>query len=145
MRPPLLSSPLRTLLAGTLLAVSALVLAIVGKNIGVPEPWPVLLVVGAGLLIGIPRLRHALALATGASIGLVTVWLGVAVLPDTTGGTALATGAAVLLVTVVTLLTGGALRFGLQLVGWATMTALAGPLVAEVGSSLVGAGQLLTV
>ena len=145
MRPPLLSSPLRTLLAGTLLAASALVLALVGGNIGVPEPWPVLLVVGAGLLVGIPTLRHGLALAVGASIGLVTVWSGVVALPDTTRGTALATGVAVLLITVVTLATGGGLRFGLQLVGWAAMTALAGPLVAQGGQASTGSGQLLTV
>ena len=145
MRPPLLSSPLRTLLAGTLLAASALVLAVVGENIGVPEPWPVLLVVGAGLLVGIPRLRHALALAVGASIGLITVWLGVTALPDSTRGTALATGIAVLLITVVTLVSHGGLRFGLQLVGWAAMTALSGPLVAQAGPELVGTAAFLTV
>ncbi len=145
MRRPLLSSPLRTLLAGTLLAASATVLAVVGEDIGVPEPWPMLLVVGAGLLVGIPRLQHGLALAAGASIGLITVWMSVAVLPDSTRGTALATGVAVLLIAVVTLASRGGLRFGLQLVGWAAMTGLAGPHVAQTGPGLVGTGQLLTV
>jgi len=143
-RRPLLSSPLRTLLAGTLLAVSTLVLAIAGENIGVPEPWPVLLVVGAGLLVGIPRLNHGIALAVGASIGLATVWAGVAVLPDSTRGTALATGVAVLLITGVTLATRGWLRFGLQLVGWAAMTALSAPLLSVSGPVLLPTGRLLS-
>jgi len=140
---PLLSSPLRTLLAGTVMAVSAVVLAAVGETIGVPEPWPVLLVAGAGLLVGIPRLQHGLALGIGATFGLVTTSLGSAVLPDSTAGIALANGVAVLLVTLVTLVSHGRLRFGMQLVGWAAMTALAGPLVAPDGPTILGVSQLL--
>jgi len=142
---PILSSPLRTLLAGTVMAATAIVLAIVGDAIGVPQPWPVLLAAGAGLLVGVPRFQHGLALAVGATIGLITMWLGIAVLPDATLGTALATGIAVLFVTVVTLATHGWLRFGLQLVGWAMMTALSAPLVAPGAPAVVGAGPLLRV
>jgi hypothetical protein len=142
---PILSSPLRTLLAGTVMAATAIVLAVVGDAIGVPQPWPVLLAAGAGLLIGVPRFQHGLALAVGATIGLVTVWLGVAVLPDSTMGTAIATGVAVLSVTVVTLVSHGWLRFGLQLVGWGMMTALSAPLVAPGAPAVVGVGGLLRI
>ena len=122
----LLRSPLRTLLAGTMLAASAIVLSFVGSALGVPEPWPVLLIVGASLLLGVPRARHAVALAVGATIGLFTEWLGIVVLPDTDLGVAMATAIAVLTVTVVTAVTSGQVRFGLQLVGWAVMTASSG-------------------
>ena len=142
MSVPILNSPTRTLLAGTLMAASAVVLAVVGESIGVPEPWPVLLVAGAGLLVGIPRLQHGLALAVGATFGLFTTWLSAVVLPDVTAGTALATGVAVLFVTVVTVASSGRLRFGMQLVGWAAMTALAGPLVAPTGPAILRMGQL---
>jgi len=139
---PLLSSPLRTLLAGVVMAVSAVVLAVVGGAIGVLEPWPVLLIAGAGLLVGIPRLQHGLALGVGATIGLVTVWLRLDVLPDATAGTAFATGVAVLLVTIVTLVSSGRLRFGLQLVGWAVMTGLSGALVGPSGAAITGAAPV---
>jgi hypothetical protein len=142
---PILSSPLRTLLAGSVMAASAVVLAVVGDAIGVPQPWTVLLAAGAGLLVGVPRFQHGLALAVGATIGLITTWLGVAALPDGTTGTGIATGAAVLSVTVVTVATHGRVRFGLQLVGWAMMTALASPLVAPGAPVVVGAAPLLRV
>jgi len=140
---PILSSPLRTMLAGTVMAASVVVLAAVGETIGVPEPWPVLLVAGAGLLVGIPRLQHGLALGIGATFGLITAWLGASVLPDATAGAALANGVAVLLVTAVTLVSHGQLRFGMQLVGWAAMTALAGPLVPPGGPAILSPGPLL--
>jgi hypothetical protein len=142
---PILSSPLRTLLAGAVMAATAIVLAVVGDAIGVPHPWPVLLAAGAGLLVGVPRFQHGLALAVGATIGLVTMWLGVAVLPDSTMGTAIATGVAVLFVTVVTLVSHGWLRFGLQLVGWAMMTALSAPLIAPGAPAVVGVGGMFRV
>jgi len=118
------SSQLRTLFAGLLVAASGAVLALTGGALGVEEPWPVLLVVGAGLLVGVPRLRHGLALTAGIVIGAMTVWLDVAVLPDVAAGRAIGTATAVLLVTGVTIATRGWLRFGLQLVGWAAMTGL---------------------
>jgi hypothetical protein len=142
---PILSSPLRTLLAGTVMAATAIVLAVVGDAIGVPHLWPVLLAAGAGLLVGVPRFQHGLALAVGATIGLATMWLGVAVLPDSTVGTAIGTGVAVLFVTVVTLVSHGWLRFGLQLVGWAMMTALSAPLIAPGAPAVVGVGGLLRI
>jgi hypothetical protein len=142
---PILSTPLRTLLAGTVMAASAVVLALAGDAIGVPQPWPVLLAAGAGLLVGVPRFQHGLALAVGATIGLITTWLGVAVLPESTTGVAVATGTAVLIVTVVTLVSHGRLRFGLQLVGWGLMTALSAPLVAPGAPAVVGVGPLLRV
>ena len=114
----------RTLLAGLLVAASVAGLALTGGAIGIGEPWPVLLVVGAGLLVGVPRLRHALALVSGISIGAATAWASAVVLPDAPVGRAIAAGVAVLLVTVMTLASRGKLRFGLQLVGWAAMTAL---------------------
>lgn len=114
----------RTLLAGLLVAASVAGLALTGGAIGIGEPWPVLLVVGAGLLVGVPRLRHALALVSGISIGAATAWASAAVLPDAPVGRAIAASVAVLLVTVMTLASRGKLRFGLQLVGWAAMTAL---------------------
>jgi hypothetical protein len=139
----LIRTPLRALLAGLVLVASAVVLALVGGVLGVPEPWPVLLVAGAGLLVGVPRIQHGLALVVGATIGLGTAWLDLAHLPDATVGVAVAVGTAVLLITVVTLASRGWLRFGLQLVGWAVMTALAGPLVAAEAPSTTGAGPLL--
>ena len=114
----------RTLLAGLLVAASVAGLALTGGAIGIGEPWPVLLVVGAGLLVGVPRLRHALALVSGVSIGAATAWASSVVLPDAPVGRAIAASVAVLLVTVMTLASRGKLRFGLQLVGWAAMTAL---------------------
>ncbi len=114
----------RTLLAGLLVAASVAGLALTGAAIGIGEPWPVLLVVGAGLLVGVPRLRHALALVSGISIGAATAWTSAVVLPDAPVGRAIAASVAVLLVTVMTLASRGKLRFGLQLVGWAAMTAL---------------------
>ena len=114
----------RTLLAGLLVAASVAGLALTGGAIGIGEPWPVLLVVGAGLLVGVPRLRHVLALVSGISIGAATAWASAVVLPDAPVGRAIAASVAVLLVTVMTLASRGKLRFGLQLVGWAAMTAL---------------------
>jgi hypothetical protein len=75
-------------LAGLLVAISIGVLALTGGAFGVVEPWPVLLVVGAGLLVGVPRLRHALALVTGITIGAVTVWTSGSLLPDAAVGRA---------------------------------------------------------
>lgn len=114
----------RTLIAGLLVAASVAGLALTGGAIGIGEPWPVLLVVGAGLLVGVPRLRHALALVSGIGIGSATAWASVLVLPDAPVGRAIAASVAVLLVTVMTIASRGKLRFGLQLVGWAAMTAL---------------------
>lgn len=119
-----MSVQVRTLLAGLLVAASVAGLALTGGAIGIGEPWPVLLVVGAGLLVGVPRLRHALALASGISIGAATAWASAVVLPDAPVGRAIAASVAVLVVTVMTLASRGKLRFGLQLVGWAAMTAL---------------------
>jgi len=121
-----MSAQVRTLLAGLLVAVSIAVLALTGDAVGIAEPWPILLIVGAGLLVGVPRLRHALALASGITIGTVTAWTAVAVLPIAAVGRAIGATVGVLLITVVTLATRGRLRFGMQLVGWAAMTALAG-------------------
>lgn len=121
-----MSAQVRTLLAGAIIAVSIATLALTGGALGVAEPWPILLVVGAGLLVGVPRLRHALALVSGISIGGVTAWAAATMLPDATVGRAAAAAVGVLFITVVTLATRGRLRFGMQLVGWAAMTALAG-------------------
>jgi hypothetical protein len=120
-----MSAQVRTLLAGLLIAVSIAVLTLTGGVLGITEPWPVLLVAGSGLLVGVPRLRHALALVSGIAIGALTAWTSVAVLPDAPIGRAIAASAAVLLITVLTLASRGRLRFGMQLVGWAAMTALA--------------------
>ena len=121
-----MSAQIRTLLAGLLVAVSITILALAGGALGIAEPWPVLLVVGAGLLVGVPRLRHALALVSGITIGAATAWTAVSVLPDVAVGRAIAAAVGVVLITVVTVATRGRLRFGMQLVGWAAMTALAG-------------------
>ncbi len=123
---------LRTLLAGLVVAASAAALTLVGGALGVVEAWPVLLVAGAGLLVGVPRLRHALALATGVLGGSVSVWTGAAILPAVPAGRATATAIGVLLLTVVTLATRGRLRLSVQLVGWAATVALAGPAAARV-------------
>jgi hypothetical protein len=154
------NAQVRTLLAGIVLAGSGAVLTLVGGSLGVVEIWPVLLVAGSGLLIGVPRLRHALAHATGILAGSITVWAGAAVLPTTPAGRALATVAGVLLITVSTLATRGQLRLSMQLIGWAATVALAGPpasrvmtggvaLVASIGTSavtlLVAAGLGLLV
>jgi len=154
------NAQVRTLLAGVVLAGSGAVLTLVGGSLGVVEVWPVLLVAGSGLLVGVPRLRHAFGHATGILAGSITVWVGVAVLPATAGGRALSTVAGVLLVTVFTLATRGQLRLSMQLIGWAATVALAGPpasrvmaggvaLIASIGTSavtlLVAAGLGLLV
>ena len=154
------NAQVRTLLAGIVLAGSGAVLTLVGGSLGVVEVWPVLLVAGSGLLVGVPRLRHALAHATGILAGSITVWTGAAVLPATPAGRALATVAGVLLITVFTLATRGQLRLSMQLIGWAATVALAGPpasrvmtggvaLVSSIGTSavtlLVAAGLGLLV
>jgi hypothetical protein len=136
------SSQLRTLFAGLLVAASGAVLALTGGALGVDESWPVLLVVGAGLLVGVPLLRHALALVAGIGIGTVTVWLDVAVLPDVSAGRAIGTAAAVLLITAVTLGTRGRLRFGLQLVGFAAMTALVSAGATPVPTTVAGGSSV---
>jgi hypothetical protein len=115
------------LLAGLLVAGSAVAVVFTGDVLGVPEPWPVLLVAGAGLLVGVPRLRHALALLTGVLGGTVSVWLAIAALPASTTGRAAAVAGGVLLITAVSLATGGRLRLSMQLVGLAAAVALAGP------------------
>lgn len=154
------NAQVRTLLAGIVVAGSGAVLTLVGGSLGVVHVWPVLLVAGSGLLVGVPRLRHALAHATGILAGGVTVWTGATVLPTTAGGRALATVVGVLLVTVFTLATRGRLRLGMQLIGWGATVALAGPpasrvmtggvaLIASIGTSavtlLVAAGLGLLV
>jgi hypothetical protein len=130
-----MSAQVRTLLAGLLVAASVSILALTGGAFGISEPWPVLVVVGAGLLVGVPRLRHALALVSGITIGVVTVWTSVMVLPDAPIGRAIAASIAVLLVTVLTIASRGQLRFGMQLVGWAALTALADTPSSGIASS----------
>jgi hypothetical protein len=131
------------LLAGLIVAASIVVVVFTGDVLGVPEPWPVLLITGAGLLVGVPRLRHALALLTGVLGGTVSVWLGAAALPATTTGRALGTATGVLLLTAVGLATRGRLRLSMQLVGWAATVGLAGPPAATVVTG--GAPLLLTL
>lgn len=130
-----MSVQVRTLLAGLLVALSTGVLALTGGALGFAEPWPVLLVVGAGLLVGVPRVRHAAALAGGILIGTVTTWTALVLLPEAAVGRAVAATAGVLLVTAVTLVSRGRLRFGLQLVGWAAMTALSGTATSAAASA----------
>ena len=135
------SPQLRTLLAGLVIVASAAALSIVGETLGVTDTWPVLLVAGTGLLVGVPRLRHALALLSGVLGGAVTVWIGAAVLPVAPVGRATATAAGVLLLTVVTLASRGRLRLSVQLVGWAAAVALLEPAAARVA---VGGASLLS-
>lgn len=142
------NAQVRTLLAGLVLAVTGGAIALTGGAIGVDEVWPVLLIAGAGLLVGVPRLRHALALSTGILGGSVTVWAGAAVLPATPAGRALATMLGLLLLTAVTLATRGDLRLSLQVVGWAATVAHVGPgasLMVPAGApllSLLAAGAV---
>jgi hypothetical protein len=132
------SSLLRTLSAGALIAATSAVLVLTGDALGVDDAWPVLLVVGAGLLVGVPLLRHAISLAVGIAIGTFTAWLELAVLPDVAAGRAIGTATAVLLITVATLVTRARLRFGLQLVGWAAMTALIAARATPVPATTLG-------
>jgi hypothetical protein len=136
------SAQVRILLAGFLVAGAAVVVTLTGGALGVPEPWPVLLVAGAGLLVDVPRLRHALAFVAGVLGGTATVWLGAAVLPATTVGRAAATALGVLVLTAVTLATGGRLRLSMQLVGLGTTVALAGPAAAGI---VTGGAPLVAV
>lgn len=122
----------RTLLAGALVAAAAAVLTAVGPALGVVEVWPVLLIVGAGLLVGLPRLRHAAALALGVVAGALAVWAAAAVLPDVPAGRAIATGLGVLTVTAVAVGTAGRLRMSVQLVGLAAALGQVGPAAAAV-------------
>lgn len=133
-----MSVQVRTLLAGLLVALSTGVLALTGGALGIAEPWPVLLIVGAGLLVGVPRLRHAMALVSGVLIGTVTAWAALVLLPDAAVGRAVAATVGVLLITVVTSASRGRLRLGLQLVGWAAMTALAGTATSAAGAPRLG-------
>ncbi len=137
------STQARTLAAGMLVAGAAAVLAAAGDALGLDEVWPVLLVAGAGLLLGVPRLRHALALITGVLAGGVTLWADAAVLPDIASGRALATVLGVAALTAVTFATRGWLRLSVQLVGWAAALAHAGPAVAAVPTG--GAPLLMTL
>ena len=135
------NAQIRTLLAGLVVAASGAALTLVGATLGVADVWPVLLVAAAGLLVGVPRLRHALALATGVLGGSVTVWTGAAVLPAAPLGLATATATGILLLTVVTLATRGRLRLSVQLVGWAAAIASTGPAAAR---ATTGGAVLLT-
>gem|GEM_PF-2432389 len=129
----------RTLLAGIVVAVAASALTLVGGTLGITEVWPMLLVVGAGLLVGVPRLAHGLALATGIVGGSATVAVAVAVLPATPLGRAIATASGLLLLTAVTLASRGRLRLSLQLVGWAAAASTwpEGPSPSLRGASLL--------
>lgn len=132
----------RTLLAGVLVAAVAAVLAAVGPALGVGEVWPVLLVVGAGLLVGLPQLRHAVALSSGIVAGALATWAAGAVLPDVAAGRAVATAIGVLSVTALAVATAGRLRMSVQLVGLAAALAHVGPTAGTVrggGMPLLGA------
>lgn len=132
----------RTLLAGVLVAAVAAVLAAVGPALGVGEVWPVLLVVGAGLLVGLPQLRHAVALSSGIVAGALATWAAGAALPDVAAGRAAATAIGVLSVTAVAVATAGRLRMSVQLVGLAAALAHVGPTAGTVrggGTPLLGA------
>ncbi len=135
------NAQIRTLLAGLVVAASGAALTLVGDTFGITELWPVMLMAAAGLLAGVARLRHALALAAGVLGGAVTVWTDIAVLPATPVGRAAATFTGLLLLVAVTLATGGRLRLSVQMVGWAAAVALIGPAAARVTT---GGAVLLT-
>lgn len=142
------NTQVRTLLAGLLLAGSGAVLTLTGGALGLTEVWPLLLVAGAGLLVGVPRLRHALALVSGIVGGTITVWTAAAVLPAVPGGEAAATVLGLLALTAVTLATRGSLRLSMQLVGWAATLARsggAGGMSGPAGSAMAGAPLLATL
>ena len=126
------STQARTLVAGVLVAGAAAVLVATEDALGLTEAWPVLLIAGTGLLLGVPRLRHALALVSGMLAGGVTLWAAAAVLPDIAAGRAIATVLGVAALTAVTLATRGRLRLSVQLIGWAAALGHTGPSVAAV-------------
>jgi hypothetical protein len=120
----------RILLTGLVVAASVAVLALVGDALGLVAVWPLVLVTGAGLMFGVPRLRHAVALLIGATAGLVSTTAAAALLPATPAGRALGAGAALLLVTGIAAASRMRLPLGLLLIGWAVMTGLLDPLLA---------------
>ena len=119
----------RILLTGLVVAASVTILVLVGDTLGLTTIRPLVLAAGAGLMFGVPRLRHALALLTGAGVGLVSTTAAASLLPATPAGDAIGVGAALLLVTVVAAATRMRLPFGLLLIGWAVMTGLLEPLL----------------
>jgi hypothetical protein len=90
----------------------------------------------------VPRLRHAVALLAGASVGLVSTLLADGLLPATAAGRAIGVGVALLLVTGVAAASRMRLPFGLLLIGWAVMAALLDPLVLAGPTSLVADAPL---
>jgi len=119
----------RILLTGLVVAASVTILVLVGDTLGLATVRPLVLAVGAGLMFGVPRLRHALALLTGAGVGLVSTTAAASLLPATPAGDAIGVGAALLLVTAVAAASRMRLPFGLLLIGWAVMTGLLEPLL----------------
>jgi hypothetical protein len=120
----------RILLTGLVVAASVAVLALVGDALGLVAVWPLVLVSGAGLMFGVPRLRHAIALLAGATAGLVSTTAAAALLPATPTGRAIGAGAALLLVTGIATASRMRLPLGLLFIGWAVMTGMLDPLVA---------------
>lgn len=118
----------RTLMTGLVVAASVTVLALVGDALGLVTVWPLVLATGAGLMFGVPRLRHAVALLAGATVALVSTTGAVALLPATAAGRAIGVGAALLLATGAAAASRMRLPLGLLLIGLAVMTALLEPL-----------------
>jgi hypothetical protein len=119
-----------TLLNGTVVALSAVALALVGGTLGLVELWPVLLAAGVGLLLGVPRLPHVLALLGGGAVALFGAWLDLILLPETAAARAGSVALAVVLLTGLSAATRGRLPLAPGLIGWATLTGLLLPQLA---------------
>ncbi len=128
-----------SLLGGLVVAVSTAALALVGGALGLETLWPVVLGAGIGLLLGVPRPQHVLALVAGGGVAALGTAAELLLLPDAPFSKALAVAVALVVLTVISALGRGQVSLAVLLIGWAVMTALLAPRLAVDVTRLGGA------
>lgn len=128
-----------SLLGGLVVAVSTAALALVGGALGLDTLWPVVLGAGVGLLLGVPRPQHVVALVAGGGVAALGTAAELLLLPDAPFSKALAVAVALVVLTVISALGRGRVSLAVLLIGWAVMTALLAPRLAVDVTRLGGA------
>jgi hypothetical protein len=128
-----------SLLGGLVVAVSTAALALVGGALGLETLWPVVLGAGVGLLLGVPRPQHVVALLAGGAVAALGTAAELLLLPDAPFSKAVSVAVALAVLTVISVLARGRVSLAVLLIGWAVMTALLAPRLAVDVTRLGGA------
>jgi hypothetical protein len=116
----------RTLLAGVVLAVAAVLLVLISDGLGLDLESLALFGGALGAVVGLVPDRTPLARLGGFAAGFSISWIGyilrAALFPDTSGGRAVVVGVVVLLCVGVTAVSAGRLPLWCVLLGTAAMT-----------------------